>query len=67
MWIVLGSLALQRLKLLLGSALAPSNHAEAHRRRLLWHRLQGQVARRRGHQDSESDRADARAAAGLQE
>lgn len=64
---VLGSSALQRLELLLGSALAPSDHAEAHRRRLLRYRLQGQVARRRRHQDPESDRADAGAAAGLQE
>lgn len=66
-WIDLCFPALQRLKLLLGSALTPSDQAEAHRCRLLWHCLQGQVAWRCGHQDPESDGADAGAAAGFQE
>lgn len=57
---------LQRLQLLLGGPPQRSHHSEEDRYGFLRDGLQGQVAWRRSGQDTQSDRADARAAAGLQ-
>lgn len=57
---------LPRFQLLLGGPPEGGDHPEEDRYRFLRDRLQGQVARRRGGQDPQGDRADARAAAGLQ-
>lgn len=45
---------LQRLQLLLGGPLPRSHHSEENRRRVVRNRFQGQVARRRRHQNLKS-------------
>lgn len=57
---------IQRLQLLLGGPLPRSHHSEENRRRVVWNRFQGQVARRRRDQNLKSHWPDARAAASLQ-
>lgn len=57
---------LQRLQLLLGGPLPRSHHSEENRRRVVWNRFQGQVARRRRHQNLKSHWANAGTTASLQ-
>lgn len=58
---------IQRLQLLLGGPLQGSEHSEENRCWFLRHRFQGQVARRRCHQNLKGHWTHTGAAAGLQE